>query len=440
MIKTTSIAIVSILAVLLIYLFPKQTISPGALSGGHQTLENDCMKCHTMFFGTPGEKCVFCHKPTEIGIVTTAGIKIEKNPSEGKAAFHQLFSADSCLSCHPDHKGRDISKSDRQFSHTLIKGKDIHRCRSCHQGPVDNVHSNSNQECSTCHTMDRWRPATLDHAQYFRFDKNHRSDCVSYHQNNNYKEYTCYGCHEHAQAKIKQEHEKAGIYSYQNCLLCHPGGNVDEAKGILKAIRDQHTSGKSFGGNEYEQAAGYGKGAHTLLKGQNINKCISCHRSPFDNIHQTGNQNCNQCHTTDRWRPATLDHARYFRFDKHHGPDCLKCHSDNNYSAYTCYGCHEHSPGKIEEKHLEEGIRNYQDCAACHPSADEDEAKRIFRSGRYQDPSWNGFEREKYFRQKGYWKSGYNDYEGDDDDRHEDDDDDYEHDDDHDRHGRHDDD
>jgi len=288
MIKTTTIVITSIVAVLLIYLFPKQTISPGDLSGGHQILENDCMKCHTMFFGTPGEKCVFCHKPGEIGIVTTAGIKIAKTPGQGKAAFHHLFSKDSCLSCHPDHKGRNIGKADRQFSHDLINAQDIHRCGTCHQGPVDNVHSNSNQECSTCHSM-------------------------------------------------------------------------------------------------------------------------------------------------DRWRPANLDHARYFRFDKHHGPDCLTCHRDNNYREYTCYSCHEHSPGKIEKEHREEGIRNYQDCSACHPSADEDEAKRIFRSGTFQDRSWNGVEREGYNSRKGYWKSGYNDYDVVDDDSDE-------YDDDNDRRGRHDDD
>ena len=290
MIKTTTIAIISILAVLLIYLFPKQTISPGDLSGGHQNLEHDCMKCHTMFFGTPGEKCVFCHKPAEVGIVTTAGIKIEKNPGQGKAAFHHLFSKDSCLSCHPDHKGRNMGKADRQFSHDLINAQDIHRCRSCHQEPVDNVHSNSNQECNTCHTMDRWRPATLDHAQYFRFDKDHKSDCATCHQNNNYKE-------------------------------------------------------------------------------------------------------------------------------------------------YTCYGCHEHSPEKIRGEHLDEGIHNYKNCAACHRSADEDEAKRIFRSGRYQNPSWKGHEREEYYRHKGNWESGYNDYvDDDDDDSHEDDDSD------HDRRSKHDDD
>ncbi len=421
MIKTTTITIIFILAVLLIYVFPKQMVSPGDLSEGHKNLEKNCMQCHSMFFGTPVEKCVFCHKPAEIGIVTTAGAKIKKKTGQGKAAFHQQVSKNSCLSCHADHKGRNIGKADRQLSHDLLQGVNMKQCTVCHKGPADNLHVKNSQECSQCHTPDRWRPANLDHAKYFSFDKDHLADCTSCHQNNNYKEYTCYGCHNHQQAKVEQEHEKSGINSYQNCILCHKNGNIGEAKGMLKLIRDQHASINSATGRGFFQSKEQRKPAHGPLNSRSINKCISCHRSPFDNMHQTGNQNCNQCHTTDRWRPATLDHAKYFRFDKHHGPDCAACHQNNNYREYTCYRCHEHSPGNIEEEHREEGIRNYQDCSACHPSADEDEAKRIFRSGSYQNRLWNGFERENYTSQKGYQQSGYNDYDSDEDDSDKDD-------------------
>ena len=47
---------------------------------------------------------------------------------------------------------------------------------------------------------------------------------------------------------------------------------------------------------------------------------------------------------------------------------------------YTCYGCHEHSRSKIREEHVEEGIRDYENCVEGHRSGDEDEAKRIWRS------------------------------------------------------------
>jgi hypothetical protein len=43
----------------------------------------------------------------------------------------------------------------------------------------------------------------------------------------------------------------------------------------------------------------------------------------------------------------------------------------NDYSAYTCYGCHEHSQEKIRRKHIKEGIRDYANCVECHRNADE---------------------------------------------------------------------
>jgi hypothetical protein len=47
----------------------------------------------------------------------------------------------------------------------------------------------------------------------------------------------------------------------------------------------------------------------------------------------------------------------------------------NDYKKYTCYGCHEHTPAKIKREHLEEGIRNFDNCVECHRSGDKDEAK-----------------------------------------------------------------
>jgi hypothetical protein len=47
---------------------------------------------------------------------------------------------------------------------------------------------------------------------------------------------------------------------------------------------------------------------------------------------------------------------------------CTTCHS-STYTSYTCYGCHEHQPGPIQTKHIEENVAQEKlaDCAACHP-------------------------------------------------------------------------
>ena len=125
-----------------------------------------------------------------------------------------------------------------------------------------------------------------------------------------------------------------------------------------------------------------GQFSHALLEQETKDQCDSCHSNPGDALHRKIKGNCSSCHTQESWTPATFEHDDYFRFDRHHDSDCVSCHVDNNYGAYTCYGCHEHSRSKIREEHLEEGIRDYENCVECHRSGDEDEAKSLWRSGR----------------------------------------------------------
>jgi hypothetical protein len=63
---------------------------------------------------------------------------------------------------------------------------------------------------------------------------------------------------------------------------------------------------------------------------------------------------------------------------------------DNDYASYTCYGCHEHSRSKIRAEHIEEGIRNYENCVECHRSGDEDEAEWLWRSRQGSDRRSSG--------------------------------------------------
>ncbi len=141
--------------------------------------------------------------------------------------------------------------------------------------------------------------------------------------------------------------------------------------------------------------------SHNLLKPKLQKQCDSCHSNPEDELHRQIKGNCGGCHTQNAWTPATFEHEKYFRFDRHHTTECITCHLDNNYSNYTCYECHEHSRLNIWGEHVEEGIRDFDNCVECHRSGDEHEAERIWRSkGRSQG------------------------YRGDDDDHHDHDDDD----------------
>lgn len=126
-----------------------------------------------------------------------------------------------------------------------------------------------------------------------------------------------------------------------------------------------------------------GQFTHELLEPDVQERCEGCHANPGDRLHGRIEGRCSACHTRERWTPATFDHSDYFRFDRAHETECATCHVDNNYDSYTCYGCHEHSRSNIRGEHLEEGIRDYEQCTDCHRSGDEDEAEYIWRSRRY---------------------------------------------------------
>ena len=99
-----------------------------------------------------------------------------------------------------------------------------------------------------------------------------------------------------------------------------------------------------------------------------------------DTFHHFFIYNCYKFHTTSKWKPSTFDHSNYFVLDKDHNAECTTCHANNNFKAYTCYGCHEHSESKIRAEHLEEGINNFSDCASCHKSGDEHDIRMNGRS------------------------------------------------------------
>jgi len=221
--------------VLLVFLYPHLMISPGKLIDGHAELTTDCFACHTPLIGSTPEKCIACHKVAEIGIKTTKGLSIDKEKKN--VAFHQKLLEEDCVACHSDHKGVQAFRPIGQFSHQLLEPDLEKQCDSCHINPGDSLHQKIKDNCSSCHTQDRWAPATFEHDKFFRFDKHHRTDCKTCHVENDYASYTCYGCHEHSRSNIREEHVEEGIYDYEICVECHRSGDEDEAEYIWRQKR-----------------------------------------------------------------------------------------------------------------------------------------------------------------------------------------------------------
>ena len=122
----------------------------------------------------------------------------------------------------------------------------------------------------------------------------------------------------------------------------------------------------------------------------------ACHASkrPDDTLHASAGLACASCHGTQGWKPATFDHQRYFRFDGDHPSTCATCHQvAGDFKSYTCYGCHEHTPAKMQAEHRRQQGQNLDRCARCHRSADEEGAEGGERE--------NGGERRRRQRDEG---------------------------------------
>jgi hypothetical protein len=236
-----------LICILLVFWYPHLMISPGNLLEGHQELTTDCFSCHRSFLGISDEKCIACHAVKDIGLVTTKGEIIQ---NETKVSFHQHLKQPNCVACHTDHQGMKVYRSFQQFSHQLLTLQVKDNCDTCHQKPTDSLHEKITGSCDQCHRETRWKPAKfVDHDQYFRFDRHHKTECVTCHLNNDYQQYSCYECHEHSPSNIREEHLEEGIHDYQNCTECHRSGDEEEAERLWQSKRHSSVKNQQFDRN-----------------------------------------------------------------------------------------------------------------------------------------------------------------------------------------------
>jgi Class III cytochrome C family len=214
---------------ILTFAYAHLMVAPGQLVAEHQALNGDCFACHTTFRGINSDKCVTCHKPSDIGRLTTKGLPLVKPSSS--TVFHKELNRQECVSCHSDHMGVKRYQVARKFDHTLLKSETRLNCQTCHKPPSDGLHQQIKGECAQCHTQKKWIPATFEHDKFFVLDRDHSATCVTCHIANDYKRYTCYGCHEHTPANIRSEHSEEGIRNFENCVECHRSGDSENANG-----------------------------------------------------------------------------------------------------------------------------------------------------------------------------------------------------------------
>jgi NAD-dependent SIR2 family protein deacetylase len=176
------------------------------------------------------------------------------------------------------------------------------------------------------------------------------------------------------------------------CAACHRPGDlgVRTTKEQLVARRSARTrrihevirAGCDRCHSGHGPRAGSRRFAHFPLPTAVAAGCAACHADerPKDAFHAAGSAGaaeCTPCHGTSAWKPATFEHEKAFRFDRHHPPRCTDCHPPGrSLKEYTCTECHEHALDRLERKHREEGITDFDRCRRCHPSGDEDDTIR----------------------------------------------------------------
>ncbi|MBW4360441.1 cytochrome c3 family protein [Flavobacterium taihuense] len=274
--------IITLIIVAFVIMFPHEMLSPGNLYQAHSDIENNCFACHKVISGTPNENCISCHKPSEIGLKKDkkGNFVREKN----KSLFHEKVGHQSCISCHTDHKESVMGRSSVKFEHSLLPeiyknncischskpNNNLHssvsnscvgchstinwtskiefnhnliqktargKCINCHKIPMDNFHSSTTSNCALCHGFNKWNPSTFSHDLSFQLDENHKIDCKVCHTTNNFREYTCFGCHEHSIGNIREEHSEEGITNFTNCVKCHKNGSGDEVESNEGKVR-----------------------------------------------------------------------------------------------------------------------------------------------------------------------------------------------------------
>lgn len=301
--------------------------APGVVLGGvasHAELAGDCGACHAppVGGGTMGDRCLTCHVETRRETVESTGL------------HGAVEAVEDCRACHTEHHGAaaeltrvdDLALEHGRFGFSLA----LHRTTA----------RGTDFACADCHGPSG-----------FTFDPG-----------------DCRRCHEEYQPDFTAEH--ANRFG-DDCMACHDGSG---AAGVDHTALGFPLTG---GHADVSCAACHGETARAEDFAAVSTGCVDCHGA--DDAHDGGfGADCASCHTIDGWEGARFDHEFPLRHGSRRNSDCAVCHLDapRDYDTYTCYGCHEHSPARIRGEHLEEGIRDFEDCVSCHPTGREHEGRR----------------------------------------------------------------
>lgn len=183
----------------------------------------------------------------------------------------------------------------------------------------------------------------------------------------------CMSCHsDHGLPAARRfSHDLLRQPAREDCAGCHPPPLNDRHRDLRVSCAGCHST-------ERWTPAAFD---HASLTSGELAQCESCHAAPTDSFHRQRTSGCAQCHSPGHWKPSSFEHGRFFSLDRDHNVACATCHTNDDFTRYTCFGCHEHTPANIRAEHEEEGIRSFDDCVSCHRSADGEGGEHGERRG-----------------------------------------------------------
>lgn len=347
------------------------------LVAGHAGL--DCQACHLGGdFVAVDARCVSCHRPEYDA--TTA-------PAHSSAGF-----GIDCESCHTisSWEGAAFDHSTSAFpltgSHRALECSQCHvggtytatpvNCVGCHQADFlatsDPPHAAAGfaSECEQCHDTNAWAPARFDHdATSFALTGAHAAAlCSDCHTQSSYAATSsdCYACHQADFVSASDpDHVAAGMPTA--CEQCHStaawqGASFDHALSSFP-LTGAHAA--------VECTACH---ANNVFAGA-PSDCFSCHQVDFagtaepDHASAGFGTDCEACHVTAAWVPATFDHdlTAFLLTGAHRAVECSQCHVGGVYSGTStdCHACHAADyDATTNPAHAPAGFGT--DCAGCH--------------------------------------------------------------------------
>ncbi len=362
-------------------LYAKHNQTRFPLLGVHAML--DCETCHPRFlqpqFTLMTVECQDCHLQK---------YQQTTDPDHARAGFE--------LSCGNCHSAVPWNWQNAVYEHTpifpLTGGHARSACNDCHQaqyygtsslcfscheadfngaGDPNHTQNNFDHDCSICHNINAWVPASFDHnLSSFPLTGAHALvNCRSCHTSG----YTntsdaCYDCHTAEYNGVSDPNHLASNFNH-DCSQCHNTSNWNQVN-FDHANTAFPLSGAHVGLSCTQcHASGY---TNTPAE------CYACHESDFTGVsepnHISNNfdHDCTPCHNTTSWQPSVFNHNQtsFPLTGAHISLTCIQCHAGGyvNTPSQTCFDCHVSDfTGAGDPNHISNNFNH--DCTQCHTTA-----------------------------------------------------------------------